>query len=254
MPHLGEIWYFERSLAAPLARPLRRRYALRALPRPSRGRTTVLPSSGETRVVCLADVAGSDLPLLRRLASREPRIRLIGISRNGANREPAAGCFATLPSKAGSTLVRTTVAAAFDNIELAQRERAARAEVKRTEHELEELNRIGVALSETRDVSALLNMILSKARQITRAPMHSTRVPGNANFGSSSPRTIAFSFPSRNLSFRCVKIPWLVVRQCAGKLSTLPMPITFRVAAHITSTTGTTRKQATGRVPCSLFR
>jgi HD-GYP domain-containing protein (c-di-GMP phosphodiesterase class II) len=169
MPHLGEIWYFERSLAAPLVRPLRRSYALRALPRPSRGRTTVLPSSGETRVVCLADVAGSDLPVLRRLASREPRIRLIGITRNGENREPAAGCFATLPSKAGSTLVRTTVAAAFDNIELAQRERAARAEVRRTERELEELNRIGVALSETRDVSALLDMILSKARQITGA-------------------------------------------------------------------------------------
>src|ERR1700730_12393503 len=169
MPHLGEIWSFERSLAAPLARPLRRRYALRALPRPSRGRTTVLPSSGETRVVCLADVAGRDVPLLRRLASREPRVRLIGITRNGANREPAAGCFATLPSKAGSTLVRTTVAAAFDNIELAQRERAARVEVRRTERELEELNRIGVALSETRDVSALLDMILSKARQITRA-------------------------------------------------------------------------------------
>ncbi len=34
---------------------------------------------------------------------------------------------------------------------------------------MEELNRIGVALSETRDVGALLDMILSKARQITGA-------------------------------------------------------------------------------------
>ena len=169
MSRLGEIWYFERSLAAPLARPLGRRYALRALPSPTRGRPTVLPESGEAQIVCLADLGSSGLPLLRRFASREPGIRLIGISRNGANREHAAGCFATLPCKAASDLVRNTVAAAFDNIELAQRERAARAELKRAEHETEELNRIGVALSETRDVGVLLDMILAKARQITRA-------------------------------------------------------------------------------------
>src|ERR1700730_11965098 len=119
MPRLGEIWYFERSLAAPLARPLSRRYALRALARSSRGQPTIFPSSGEARVVCLADLAGNDLPLLRRLARREPRIRLIGISRNGTNGGHAAGCFATLPRKAASKLVRNTVAAAFDNIELA---------------------------------------------------------------------------------------------------------------------------------------
>src|SRR5579859_2545612 len=39
----------------------------------------------------------------------------------------------------------------------------------RVSHELEELNRIGIALSETRDVEQLLRMILSKAREITSA-------------------------------------------------------------------------------------
>src|SRR6195256_1808942 len=169
MPRLGEIWYFEQSLTALLARPLRRRYALRALPRSSRGRPTVLPSTGEARIVCLADLAGADLPILRRLVRSEPRVRLIGISRNGADSDRAARCFATLPYKAASKLVRKTVDAAFDNIEIAQRERASRVELKRTEREMEELNRIGVALSETRNVSVLLGMILSKARQITRA-------------------------------------------------------------------------------------
>jgi HD-GYP domain-containing protein (c-di-GMP phosphodiesterase class II) len=169
MSHLGEIWYFERSLAAPLARPLSRRYALRALPRSSRGRRTVLPSPGEARIVCLADLARDDLPILLRLVRSEPRVRLIGISRNGADGQHAAHCFATLPYKAASKLVRKTVEAAFENIESAQRERASRAELKRTEREMEELNRIGVALSETRNVSVLLEMILSKARQITRA-------------------------------------------------------------------------------------
>ena len=39
----------------------------------------------------------------------------------------------------------------------------------RANHELEELNRIGIALSETRDVDQLLTMILRKAREITAA-------------------------------------------------------------------------------------
>jgi HD-GYP domain-containing protein (c-di-GMP phosphodiesterase class II) len=39
----------------------------------------------------------------------------------------------------------------------------------RVNHELEELNRIGIALSETRDVDQLLEMILKKAREITSA-------------------------------------------------------------------------------------
>jgi HD-GYP domain-containing protein (c-di-GMP phosphodiesterase class II) len=128
-----------------------------------------MPRSGEASIVCLADLARDDLAILRRFARREPRVRLIGISRNGADGEHAAGCFDTLPSKAALALVRKTVAAAFANIELAQRERVACAELERAEREMEELNRIGVALSETHDVSALLEMILSKAREITGA-------------------------------------------------------------------------------------
>ena len=169
MQRFGEIWYFERSLAAPLARPLSRRYALRALSQPTRDQRAALPIPGQAGIVCLADLAGKDLSVLRRLARRNPKIRLIGITRNATDDGHSAGCFATVPSTANSKLVGKIVAAAFDNIELAQRERHARAELKRTELEMEELNRIGVALSETRDVGVLLDLILSKARQITRA-------------------------------------------------------------------------------------
>jgi HD-GYP domain-containing protein (c-di-GMP phosphodiesterase class II) len=168
MPQRAEIWYFEHSLAAPLARPLSRRYAVRALPLPSPGRRTSAPDLGDTPVVCLADLGAGDLVVLRRLARRAPRVRLIGISRNGSS-QGAPGCFATLPRKADPLLVRKTVDAAIANIELAQRERAARAELARTEREMEELNRIGIALSQTREVGALLSMILTKAREITGA-------------------------------------------------------------------------------------
>jgi HD-GYP domain-containing protein (c-di-GMP phosphodiesterase class II) len=168
MRQRAQIWYFEHSLAAPLARPLSRRYSLRALPPSSPGRRIHVPELGDTPVVCFADLGAGDLNALRRLVRRAPRVRLIGISRNGAN-QGVPGCFATLPRKANTSLVRRTVDAAVANIELAQRERAARAELARAEREMEELNRIGIALSQTRDVGELLNLILSKARAITGA-------------------------------------------------------------------------------------
>src|SRR5258708_1050963 len=123
---------------------------------------------GDNPVVCFADLGGGDLAALRRLARRAPRVRLIGMSRNGAG-QSAPGCFATLPRKATPSLVRKTVDAAIANIELAQRERDARTELARAEREMEELNRIGIALSQTHEVGALLNMILTKAREITGA-------------------------------------------------------------------------------------
>lgn len=168
MPQRAEIWYFEHSLAAPLARPLSRRYAVRALASPSPSWRTSAPEVGDTPVVCFADLGAGDLVALQRLVRRAPRVRLIGISRNGAS-QSAPGCFATLPRKATPSLVRKTVDAAIANIELAQRERDARAELARAEREMEELNRIGIALSQTHEVEALLTMILTKAREITGA-------------------------------------------------------------------------------------
>lgn len=169
MPRHAEIWYFERSLAAPLVRPLAKRFTLRELARPSRGRPMVVPRSGDTSVVCLADLDERNLGSLQSVASRAPSVRLIGIPRNGGADKPVPGFFATLPRKARPAQVRKTIDAALANIELAQREQNARAELKRAEREMEELNRIGVALSETRDVGVLLEMILSKSRQITGA-------------------------------------------------------------------------------------
>src|SRR6202051_4447559 len=168
MPQRAEIWHFEPALPAPLARPLSRRYAIRALPLPSPGHRTAALDVGDTPVVCLADLGATDLVVLRGLVRRAPAVRLIGISRNGSS-QGAPGCFATLPRKATPLLVRKTVDAAVANIELAQRERDARAELARAEREMEELNRIGIALSQTHEVGALLNMRLAKAREITGA-------------------------------------------------------------------------------------
>jgi HD-GYP domain-containing protein (c-di-GMP phosphodiesterase class II) len=168
MPQRAEIWYLQDSLGASLARPLSRRFAVRALPPRSKGRRPSTPEPGDAPVVCFADLGAADLDDWKRLARKSSRVRLIGISRNGANRN-APGCFATLPRTANPSVVRSTVDAALANIELAQREQMARAELARAEREMEELNRIGIALSQTHEMGALLNLILTKAREITGA-------------------------------------------------------------------------------------
>jgi HD-GYP domain-containing protein (c-di-GMP phosphodiesterase class II) len=168
MPPRAEIWYLENSLAAPLARPLSRRYALRAFPRASTGRRVSKPELGDSPVICFADMGAGEVATWRRLVRAAPHARLIGISRNGGTTS-APGCFATLPHKASPSLIRETVDAAVANIVLAERERAAVAELARAEREMEELNRIGIALSQTHEVGALLSMILTKAREITGA-------------------------------------------------------------------------------------
>jgi len=162
----SEVWYFESSLAAPLARPLKRRYTLRAL---SEQNPLSIPQAAQVRVVCLADLDRGEWTALRRMARKRSAVRLIGVSRNGSSARSSADCFTTLPRTAGSRQVRAAVAAAFENIELAERGRHARAELRRAEREREALNRIGIALSETHNVSTLLEMILSRARQISQA-------------------------------------------------------------------------------------
>jgi len=169
MPQSAEIWYFQRSPAAALAKPLRRHFSLRALAYPSPGCPIAAPASKDALIVCLADLGADDRRLIRRFLRRIPFLRIIGVSSKPVSAAQGRECFATLSSKADPALVRKTVQSALADMALARRERVGRVELKRTEREMEELNRIGIALSETRDVGALLEMILLKARHITGA-------------------------------------------------------------------------------------
>ena len=173
MPKEKEIWYCEGSPAELLVKSLRGRYALRALPNSESGRKTghrTPAADPPPRAVCLADLERDNLNALRKLALEQPGVRLIGLFNDRSpNGLADPQLFACLPRKASRALVEKTIAAAFANIELAERERSAREELARAEREMEELNRIGVALSATHDVNALLEMILSKSREITGA-------------------------------------------------------------------------------------
>ena len=193
MPTKKELWYFRGSPAESLAKLSGERYAVRELPlvpaelRSRRNKTkssrrkqkkeTGDPSpahaGNSARAVCLADLTHDDLGAVRRLTETHPEVLLVGVvaagKRGRSNGTAGLKWFACLPRRAPPALVRQTLAAAFDHLELAERERRAREELERAERETEELNRIGAALSATHDVNALLELILSKARTITAA-------------------------------------------------------------------------------------
>jgi HD-GYP domain-containing protein (c-di-GMP phosphodiesterase class II) len=194
MPSKQELWFFAGSSAARLARSLGRRYRLRPIPRPA---TRKKSGSAEKKIpldgapaVFLADLDGDNLNAVRTLLRGRETVRLIGIARElGRNGLASADLFACLPQNAPRMLVEKTIATAFANLELAERERAAREELRRAEYEMDELNRIGVALSSTRDVKGLLQMILSKAREITGADAGSLYLveKGQAQEGGAEP-------------------------------------------------------------------
>ncbi|HVB56072.1 MAG TPA: HD domain-containing phosphohydrolase [Candidatus Acidoferrales bacterium] len=123
--------------------------------------------------VIVADLAHADIRKLRGLNTKTG-IRVIALfPKAGAltcsalNARETGHFFALLSADVSADIFAYTIEAAFTNIEITEKDR--REAAFSADRDREELNRIGIALSSTRDLDALLKMILSKMRQITRA-------------------------------------------------------------------------------------
>ena len=167
-----QIWFLDRSPAAKALEPLRKSYTLHKV-RAADGKGITRPTDA-LPVVLVADVEKDNLDALRAFVQKDFSARLIGLVDDAAKElERSAGAnaevFAYLPRKVPTALLQRVIEAAFQNIDLATREREAREDLERTQREMEELNQIGVALSSTRDIKTLLTLILQKAREVTGA-------------------------------------------------------------------------------------
>ncbi len=179
MKKSGEIWFYRSSSVARWTRLLGRRYIIRDVEHPSRGARQLkrklkpkLEQDAEPAkpAVWLANPTFDNVRLLRSLARRYPCLRLIALtSERACSRLKGKEWFACLPEGSPPALLLRTIESAFAHIELTESARCAREDLARSEREQEELNRIGVALSATHDVTALMEMILAKTRQITGA-------------------------------------------------------------------------------------
>src|SRR6202453_2963612 len=176
-----EIWFIEGSLAEKLAAPLRENYHLCRLSAKSQSAASSKPDTGcaANYGVVLADMRDGAPMLPASWNGSGSDYRVIGVvpaaglgrvkMSESHGRKAAASVFAFVASSASREELEKTLGIAFENIELVVRERAAREELEGAEREREQLNEIGIALSSQRDVRELLNLILAKAREITRA-------------------------------------------------------------------------------------
>ena len=82
---------------------------------------------------------------------------------------PSDQVYAYLPKPTSVPILTKTLATAFTHIRLLEEQERAQADLSELAKELKELNLIGVKLSAERDTDLLLELILTKAREITRS-------------------------------------------------------------------------------------
>jgi HD-GYP domain-containing protein (c-di-GMP phosphodiesterase class II) len=129
----------------------------------------------EQRVVWIVDAQRDDLKKLREVSANIPQIRLIGVigktapPNSAGKKSREIKWFSWLSPDSSRAIVEKTVAAAFASIESEAQQKKAIEDLARTEREMEQLHEIGIALSSVRDANEVLELILTKAREITGA-------------------------------------------------------------------------------------
>ena len=175
-----QIWYLEGSTAAKLVANLGASYDLRAFTSVQQSNSgSSANESNAAHFVVVSDLNNGVLALPPQCSDLSANYRVIGVPPSPGSRSMIAAASPTpkrapailayISANASAEEVEKTLALAFENIELAERERVSREALEDAEREREQLNEIGVALSSQRDIQALLNLILAKAREITRA-------------------------------------------------------------------------------------
>src|SRR5271155_2565837 len=238
-----EIWFMEGTLAEKLAAPLRENYDLCSLSAKNQS-----ASSLKQTQVCLANygVVLADMragvPILPaswngsgsnyRVIGVLPATGLGSVKTSESHGAKAASVFALVSANASREELEKTLGIAFENIELAARERHAREELEAAEREREQLNEIGIALSSQRDVRALLDLILAKAREITRADAGSLYLIEDEGEGQRHLRFMLTQNDSLVFPFKEFTLP-LAEDSMAGYTALHARVVNFADAYHI---------------------
>ena len=179
MRETAEVWYQEGSAVTNLAESFRNQFCVRVLTAQSLLKLLdenvhqgSLRENGRIPVVILTDFRRRENAAFNNFGYSH-NVRIIGFlpQEGPAGTQhtdiiPMGNCFALFQTGVSRDTIVPAIEAAVANIGLALEVRDAQ---DAAEYEREELNRIGIALSSTRDVRLLLEMILAKTREITCA-------------------------------------------------------------------------------------
>ncbi len=153
----GVVWYLAGSPVMPLLSGLPR--DLEPRPLPARDTTATGPEEGAVLVV---DLGGGDSGAVADAAARLWDVPIVALVDAAAQDAPPQACYAYLTKPVTPFILATALRNAGEHARLGREAGEAR-------RQLEELNAIGVRLSAERDTDALLELILTKAREITRS-------------------------------------------------------------------------------------
>jgi HD-GYP domain-containing protein (c-di-GMP phosphodiesterase class II) len=162
----SNLYYFDPCAAGVGLRNLGKDYRLISVPR-----NGDKPPAWELPAVLVADAAEGDLVRLERSAPKSDAWRIICLL-DGEAHLPAklkSRIFAALPRQVPGLVLEKAVEKAFENLRAQEEQHRTRRELRRAASDLETLNKIGVALSTERNTDSLLELILSKSREITSA-------------------------------------------------------------------------------------
>jgi HD-GYP domain-containing protein (c-di-GMP phosphodiesterase class II) len=154
------LYYFGPPALAKALRKLSRSYRLTPL---NQGETP----DWQFPAILVVEGDEGDLRRIERSAPREDSWRLIYLLDGHAPRRLGERVFAVLPRKAPPLVIARTVESAFDNLRIDAERQRTRRQLHLVANELETLNKIGVALSTERNTDTLLELILTKSREIT---------------------------------------------------------------------------------------
>jgi HD-GYP domain-containing protein (c-di-GMP phosphodiesterase class II) len=127
------------------------------------------PLSWDLPAVLVADGSEDDLRHIERLAPAGDGWRLVFLLEGEVPPRTRLEhrLFAVLPHHVPRAVLEKTVQSAFENLQLEEERQRTRQQLREVAGELETLNKIGVALSSERNTDALLELILTKSREIT---------------------------------------------------------------------------------------
>jgi HD-GYP domain-containing protein (c-di-GMP phosphodiesterase class II) len=158
------LYYFQPSALGKVLRQLGGAYRLCPLARNGKAQP-----DWSSPAVLVADAGEDDLRSLQKLTPASGDWRLIYLQDS-----PSTGrtklddhLFATLPRKAPKAMLARAIESAFNTLKVEEDRRRAGQQLRLVVGELETLNRIGVALSTERNTDSLLELILTKSREIT---------------------------------------------------------------------------------------
>ena len=158
------LYFFRPSALSKLLRKLPGTYRLVPV-----DRDVDQPLSWDLPAVLVVDGSEDNLRSIERLAPAGDGWRLVFLleGETPPRTRLEHRLFAVLPRHVPRAVLEKTVQSAFENLQLEEERRRTRQQLHEVAGELETLNKIGVALSSERNTDALLELILTKSREIT---------------------------------------------------------------------------------------